>query len=79
MKLRIKKIQLGPMKEFNAFKTLTTRGGRGMNISPISPAKECKEELMQCRICLEQFNPNEVDNPFLAPCKCSGSVKYVHY
>ncbi len=57
MKLRVKKIQLGPRKDYTAIKTLTTRGGKGMYKSPISPAKEHKIELMQCRICLEQFNP----------------------
>ena len=46
MKLKIKKVSLGPIKDFNAHKTLTTRGGKGMQASPISPAKEFKTELM---------------------------------
>ena len=28
-----------------------------------------------CRICLD---PGELDNPLITPCKCSGSVKYIH-
>jgi hypothetical protein len=28
-----------------------------------------------CRIC---FEPQEAGNPFLIPCNCSGSVKYIH-
>lgn len=28
-----------------------------------------------CRICLD---PGEYDNPLITPCKCSGSVKYIH-
>ena len=28
-----------------------------------------------CRICLE---PGENNNPLICPCKCTGSVKYIH-
>ena len=28
-----------------------------------------------CRICLD---PGEYNNPLITPCKCSGSVKYIH-
>jgi E3 ubiquitin-protein ligase DOA10 len=29
-----------------------------------------------CRICLEDIE--EPDNPFITPCKCTGSVKFIH-
>ena len=29
-----------------------------------------------CRICLEE--EEESDNPFITPCKCTGSMKYIH-
>lgn len=32
-----------------------------------------------CRICLEEEDPDEAeDNPFIVPCKCMGSMKYIH-
>lgn len=41
----------------------------------IEPAKNHPEG--QCRICFE--NMDSVENPLLSLCKCSGSVKYIHY
>lgn len=33
-----------------------------------------------CRICLSESNINDsYDNPFMSPCKCSGSMKYIHW
>lgn len=29
-----------------------------------------------CRICLE--DSDEQDNPFITPCKCAGSMKFIH-
>ena len=32
-----------------------------------------------CRICLEEEDPDEVDaNPYITPCGCTGSMKYIH-
>jgi hypothetical protein len=32
-----------------------------------------------CRICLEEEDPDEAEeNPFIVPCKCMGSMKYIH-
>jgi hypothetical protein len=33
------------------------------------------ENEQTCRICLE---PGEFSNPLICPCKCSGSVRYIH-
>lgn len=43
-------------------------------------AKKFKIKLPKiCRICYSEEDPlNDLDNPFVEPCKCSGSVKYVH-
>ena len=35
-----------------------------------------KASNMVCRICLEEEQGSE--NPFITPCKCVGSVKYIH-
>lgn len=35
-----------------------------------------KEEPV-CRICL--MEDNEVNNPLFSPCKCAGSMKYIHH
>jgi E3 ubiquitin-protein ligase DOA10 len=31
----------------------------------------------QCRICLDE--ENTFGNPLISPCKCSGTMKYIHY
>ena len=47
--------------------------------------KEKKEEINvdniidgQCRICLCE-DEGLIDDPLVVPCKCSGSVKYIHF
>lgn len=38
-----------------------------------------KESGMVCRICLEDEDPNDMgENPFITPCSCIGSMKYIH-
>lgn len=32
---------------------------------------------LSCRICLE--SDTEIDNPLITPCKCSGTMKYIHF
>lgn len=48
-----------------------------MNITShnLDPAKPPHEG--QCRICFEQSD--SMENPLLSLCKCSGSVKYIHF
>ena len=29
-----------------------------------------------CRICLDEAE--DVDNPFIAPCNCAGSMRFIH-
>ena len=41
----------------------------------MEPLAGQKEEIV-CRICLG--DDNEVDNPLFSPCKCSGSMRYIH-
>lgn len=31
-----------------------------------------------CRICLEDEEDVQSGNPFITPCKCMGSMKYIH-
>jgi E3 ubiquitin-protein ligase DOA10 len=38
-----------------------------------NPLKEIDEPM--CRICLCEEEP---DNPIISPCKCTGSVQYIH-
>ena len=33
--------------------------------------------IIQCRICFR--NDSDIDDPLITPCKCSGSMKYIHY
>lgn len=39
--------------------------------------EEIEEEERFCKICFEQTS-NELTSRLIAPCKCSGSVKYIH-
>ena len=31
-----------------------------------------------CRICLDEEEDISSGNPFITPCKCTGSMKYIH-
>ena len=56
-------------------------------VEPIKEQDECDKprELIQpelssqmtCRVCLSDEESS--DNPLLAPCKCAGSMKHIHY
>jgi hypothetical protein len=38
-----------------------------------------RESGIVCRICLEEEDvKNPGENPFITPCKCIGSMKYIH-
>lgn len=43
-----------------------------LEFAPMAPEKE----LETCRICKTEVNNQ--DNPLISPCKCSGSIKYIH-
>ena len=45
-------------------------------MDPIASTAQ-KDEQQVCRICL--MEDNEIDNPLFAPCKCSGSMRYIHH
>ena len=45
-------------------------------MDPVSNSNN-KEEMPVCRICL--MEDNEIDNPLFCPCKCSGSMRYIHH
>jgi len=39
--------------------------------------KSSKSELPICRICL--MEDEEVGNPLISPCKCAGSMRFIHH
>jgi hypothetical protein len=41
------------------------------------PRKSCKSESAVCRICLGE--EEETVNPLIAPCKCAGSMRFIHH
>ena len=50
-----------------------------LNVSPninIEKALQDNKETNICRIC--QADDIPADNPLISPCKCSGSIKYIH-
>ena len=65
---------------------------RGMSLTPKKIAElEASEQLMKmqtlkeekggpktCRICLGDEEEEEADNPLIAPCKCTGTMGYLH-
>ena len=42
-----------------------------------SNAKMAKKRNLACRICFG--GEDESDNPLFSPCKCAGSMKYIHF
>ena len=48
--------------------------GRSARVAPMAINYEVTEESIG-RICME---PNSRDMPLISPCKCAGSVKYIH-
>ena len=39
--------------------------------------KSCKSESPACRICLAE--EEETSNPLISPCKCAGSMRFIHH
>ena len=39
--------------------------------------KSCNSELPVCRICLGE--EEETVNPLISPCKCAGSMRFIHH
>lgn len=48
--------------------------GKTSRVAPMAFPTDVQEETT-CRICMEPASPNL---PLISPCKCSGSVKYIH-
>lgn len=44
----------------------------------VAAEKEEKEEERICRICLDGEAADAAENPLIAPCRCAGSMRYVH-
>lgn len=43
----------------------------------INKTKEAMQsESRNCRICLDETDT--IENPFITPCKCDGSMKFIH-
>ena len=52
---------------------------KSININAKSYQKIYKNKISKiCRICYGEEEENEIDNPLVQPCKCSGSLKYIH-
>ena len=51
-------------------------GNQTLNTEAVLAAVE--ESGKCCRICLEDEEDVESGNPFITPCKCTGSMKYIH-
>jgi E3 ubiquitin-protein ligase DOA10 len=55
------------------------RGSNSRNLKEVlAKAKENQgmSESRNCRICLDESDTPE--NPFISPCKCDGSMKFIH-
>ena len=50
------------------------RGGLGVAMAPEALANNQDDKT--CRICLEEAE--ELRNPLITPCKCIGSVRFIH-
>ena len=68
------------MKEEINLSTIRERSNDNENErSPnVSEKSQVKERKKICRICLESESEAPEGNPLIIPCKCEGSIKYVH-
>lgn len=55
--------------------TLTKINNNSNNNKPVLDIKTRVSQLL-CRICLSDLD--EDDNPFITPCKCAGSMQFIH-
>eukprot|EP01017_Pseudomicrothorax_dubius_P014605 TRINITY_DN1703_c0_g1_i5.p1 TRINITY_DN1703_c0_g1~~TRINITY_DN1703_c0_g1_i5.p1 ORF type:complete len:367 (-),score=49.60 TRINITY_DN1703_c0_g1_i5:390-1490(-) len=82
IRLRVKEIQ--PEKGKGLKEMETPQENAGVNTlrvdtgieKPERQRGESMSEVLTCRICLSEGDDN--DNPFICPCDCSGTMKYVH-
>ena len=47
------------------------------NLDDINTKIGCSLEKICCRLCYQE--ESNIEDPLLSPCKCSGSMKYIHY
>ena len=80
--LHILTLSIGPekVKNSNLNKNKNNIYNNKSTLYDICKTKKLKIKLPKiCRICYSEEDPiNDIDNPFVEPCQCSGSVKYVH-
>ena len=50
-------------------------GGLG-GAATLESNQDSESEIRQCRICLDEDEGGS--NPFITPCKCIGSVRFIH-
>ena len=67
-------INLALKKDSNQAPATGLRGPLDQTIA--GSAADIHESGKVCRICLE--DEEEVSNPFICPCKCTGSMKFIH-
>jgi len=48
-----------------------------VEVEPLKVSAKSLPEAPVCRICL--MEDNEADNPLITPCKCSGSMRFIHH
>ena len=50
----------------------------GLGVAADLGEKEAESGAKMCRICLDENEDLEGGDPFITPCKCMGSMKYIH-
>jgi len=60
----------------NCSKRADSNGRSGSKFGGGTLGAPGKESGRACRICLDESETEE--NPFITPCKCAGSMKFIH-
>ena len=70
------KLKVGDIIKFGELEFLVKDICGNQNESNIPDMKKFNDQNEYCKICHE--NTNEKSNPLISPCKCLGSIKFVH-
>lgn len=58
--------------------TAGLRGPLDQSMTADVDAAMAQESGKVCRICLDEEEDFQSGNPFITPCRCMGSMKYIH-
>ncbi|CAG9331348.1 unnamed protein product [Blepharisma stoltei] len=76
VKLQVKKICTDTTKKALENESVIVADGENPKFQYFEPLRGDSNEVMACRICLN--NENSTENPLISPCYCTGTMKHIH-